>query len=271
MKNTLLLASGFAVAYAADSRYGNIFGSSNDTALMNANQHPNISKSVPFQMGDKNFTFRVNVAEYIPDWNTTVQNPRVTTSFYELEWSGDTSLNDTIAAMESLSDNQSPRFCASIPIGLLSVSVNNDYDEKDDGDCTGALGKDCVNDLKQMGYDQGVSCSPDIPKSCDFRLETGGIGSAPLAAQGETQTSPFNFFHWSSLVYTVGNNETYIRETERLHVVIFSGKDTYPVCLRVKDDHVSKSSPATSGAAAISSRDMTWKMLMAVAIAFWLA
>jgi hypothetical protein len=255
---------------------------------MNANQHPNISKSVPFQMGDKNFTFRVNVAEYIPDWNTTVQNPRVTTSFYGLEWTGDTSLNDTMAAVESLSDNQSPRFCASIPIGLLSVSVNNGYDEKDDGDCTGALGKDCVNDLKQMSYDQGVSCSPNIPKSCDFKLETGGIGSArkysifeslpqhlqltfmtALAAQGETQTSPFDFFHWSSLVYTVGNNETYIRETERLHVVIFSGKDTYPVCLRVKDDHVSKSSPATSGAAAILSRDSTWTMLAAVVIAFW--
>jgi hypothetical protein len=178
MKNILLLVSGFAVAYAADSRYGNIFGSSNDTAMMNANQHPNVSKSVPFQMGDRNFTFRVNVAEFVPDWNTTLQNPRVVTSFYALEWSDDTSLNDTMAAVESLGDGQSPRICASIPLGLLPTAVNNGYEEKDDGDCTGALGKDCVNDLKQTSYDLGVSCSPDIPKSCGSKLDTGGIGSA---------------------------------------------------------------------------------------------
>jgi len=178
MKNILLLVSGLTSAYAADYKYGSIFGASNDTALMNANQHPNISKSVPFQMGDKNFTFRVNVAEFIPDWNTTVQNPRVVTSFYALEWSGDNSLNDTMAAVESLGDDQAPRICASVPIGLLSTAVNNGYDDKDDGDCTGALGKDCVNDLKQTSYDLGASCSPTIPKSCDTKLDTGTIGSA---------------------------------------------------------------------------------------------
>lgn len=161
---------------------------------MNANQYPNISKSVPFQMGDRNFTFRVNVAEYIPDWNTTVQDPRVTTSFYALEWSGDSSLNDTIAAEESLSTGQSPRICASIPLGLLSASVNNGYDEKDDGDCTGALGKDCVNDLKQTSYDLGVSCSPTIPKSCGSKLDTGGIGSAREYLNPEYFSTPLAYF-----------------------------------------------------------------------------
>ncbi|KAH0363231.1 hypothetical protein KCU89_g19048, partial [Aureobasidium melanogenum] len=62
IKQTLLLISGTAFASAAYSGSGNIFGSSNDTAFVNANQNPNITKSVPFQMGDRNFTFRVNVA-----------------------------------------------------------------------------------------------------------------------------------------------------------------------------------------------------------------
>jgi hypothetical protein len=92
-----------------------------------------------------------------------------------------------------------------------------------------------------------------------------------LVARRETQTSPFDFFHWSSPVHNAGQDETYTRETERLHVVIFAGKDTYPVCLRVKNDHVSKNNPAASGAAAILSRDWTWTMLIAVTIAFWLA
>jgi hypothetical protein len=178
MKQTTLLVSSLVVAYAADFRPGSSFGSSNDTALMNANQHPNISRSVPFQMGNQNFTFRVNVAEFVPDWNTTVQNPRVATSFYAIEWSGNTSFNDTIAAVETLGDNQFPRICASIPLSLLSASVNNGYNEKDDGDCTGALGKDCVNDLKQTSYDLGSSCSAYVPKSCGSKLGTGGIGSS---------------------------------------------------------------------------------------------
>jgi hypothetical protein len=184
MKQTILLVSSLALGYAADIRSGSNFGSSNDTALVNANQHPNISKSVPFQMGNQNFTFRVNVAEFTPDWNTNVQNPRVAASFYAIEWSGNTSLNDTIDAVESLSNDQSPRICASLPLGLLSASVNNGYNEKDDGDCTGALGKDCVNDLKQTSYDLGSSCSTYVPKSCASKLDTGGIGSA-----GEFSTS----------------------------------------------------------------------------------
>ncbi|KAI4844594.1 hypothetical protein E4T44_06103 [Aureobasidium sp. EXF-8845] len=85
MKQTILLVSSLAVAYAADFSPGSNFGMSNDTALINANQHPNISRSVPFQMGNQNFTFRVNIAEFVPDWNATVQNPRVATSFYAIE------------------------------------------------------------------------------------------------------------------------------------------------------------------------------------------
>jgi hypothetical protein len=195
MKHTLLLVSSFAIAYAADTSSGSVFGSSNDTALMNANQHSNISKSVPFQMGSQNFTFRVNVAEFTPDWNTTVQNPRVATSFYAIEWSGDTSLNDTMAAVESLSKDQYPRICATLPLDLLSASTTNGYNDKDDGDCTGALGKDCVNDLKQTSYDLGVSCSPTIPKSCGSKLDTGGIGSAREYFLPIFAITPVTYFH----------------------------------------------------------------------------
>jgi hypothetical protein len=289
MKQTILLVSSLAVAYAADFRPGSNFGSSNDTALMNANQHPNISRSVPFQMGNQNFTFRVNVAEFVPDWNTTVQNPRVATSFYAIEWSGNVDLNDTIAAAESLDDNRSPRICASLPLGLLSASVNNGYNEKDDGDCTGALGKDCVNDLKQTSYDSGSSCSAYVPKSCGSKLGTDGTGASgeystyvfiitlvltsttALVGRGQTQMSPFDFYHWSSPVYAAGDDSEYTRESERLHVVIFSGKDTYPVCVRVKDDHVSKKSPAVSGAAGIPSGSSWWTMVTTLGLAMWLA
>lgn len=176
-KHTLLLVSGIAFASAASPGPGSAFGNSNDTAFVDANRNPNITKSVPFQMGDRNFTFRVNVAEFTPDTSTNVQDPRIAASFYALEWSGSTDLNDTIAAAESVGEGQKPRLCASLPLGLLSASANNGYDEKDDGDCTGALGKDCVNDLKQSGYDLGVDCSPTIPQSCSGKFGDGGIAS----------------------------------------------------------------------------------------------
>ena len=177
IKHTLLFISGIAFACAASPGPGSVFGSSNDTAFVDANRNPNITKSVPFQMGDRNFTFRVNIAEFTPDTSTSIQDPRIAASFYALEWSGPTDLNDTIAAAESLNEGQMPRLCASFPLGLLSASANNGYDEKDDGDCTGALGKDCVNDLKQSGYDLGVNCLPNLPESCSGKFGHGGIGS----------------------------------------------------------------------------------------------
>ncbi|CAD0082207.1 unnamed protein product, partial [Aureobasidium vineae] len=271
IRQTLLLVSGLALVSAAGSRSGSIFGDTNDTALVAARHNPNITSAVGFQMGDQNFTFRVDIAELTPDWNTTVQNPRVVTSFYAIEWQSGTSLNDTMAVAEALGNDQSPRICAALPLGLLSASVNNGYSDNDNGDCTGALGKDCVNDLKQASYDLNVSCSPTIPQSCASKLGTGGIGSAPLVAQGETQKSPLSFFHWSSPAYTAGNDTAYTRETERLHVVIFSGKNTYPVCLRVKTDHVNKKSPATSGATISSSRSLVFSVMLVISAALWLA
>ncbi|CAD0106553.1 unnamed protein product, partial [Aureobasidium uvarum] len=250
---------------------GSIFGDTNDTALVAARHNPNRTSAVGFQMGDQNFTFRVDVAELTPDWNTTVQNPRVVTSFYAIEWQSGKSLNDTVAAAEALAEGVTPRICAALPLSLLSASVNNGYSNNDNGDCTGALGKDCVEDLKKASYEPNLPCSPTIPKSCASKLGTGGIGSAPLVAQGETQKSPLSFFRWSSPAYTAGNDTEYTRETERLHVVIFSGMNTYPVCLRVETDHVDKKSPATSGAAKSSSGSSMFSVMLVISAALWLA
>ncbi|KAK6007314.1 hypothetical protein QM012_006322 [Aureobasidium pullulans] len=279
IKQALLLVSGTAFASAAYSGPGNTFGSSNNTAFVNADRTPNITKSVPFQMGDRNFTFRVNVAEFTPDVSTTVENPRIAASFYALEWSGGTTLNDTVAAAESLSGAQMPHLCASIPLDLLSAATNNGYNEKDDGDCTGALGKDCVNDLKQTSYELNSACLTSLPKSCASKLDTGGTGSASLLNRNSSQNSssagmqvsPFDFFYWSSPVYSAGNDTFYQRESERLHVAIFAGKNTYPVCVRVKTDHLKNESPATSEAAGSLHRSLMPTMMLALSAGFWLA
>lgn len=83
--------------------------------------------------------------------------------------------------------------------------------------------------------------------------------------------SPFNFYQWSSQVYPAGNGTAFERESERLHVVVFSGKNAYPVCLRVKTDHLNKKSPATSGAAGSVTGSLMPAMIVALSAAFWLA
>lgn len=85
------------------------------------------------------------------------------------------------------------------------------------------------------------------------------------------QTSPVDFFHWSSPVYSAGSDSAYQRESERLHVVIFSGKDTYPVCVRVKTDHLNNKSPATSGAPRSLTGSLMPAMILVLSAAFWLA
>jgi hypothetical protein len=115
-----------------------------------------------------------------------------------------------MAAVESLSADQYPRICATLPLGLLSASINNGYDDKDDGDCTGALGKDCVNDLKQTSYDLGVSCSSTIPESCASKLASGGIGSAGECFQPVFAITPVTYFY-NSVSYSRRDTDVSIR------------------------------------------------------------
>ncbi|KAI5260819.1 hypothetical protein E4T47_09557 [Aureobasidium subglaciale] len=272
---TILLCSVSALAIAYPNA-GTAFGSTNDTAFVNANMNPNTTKVVPFRIGDQNFTFSVNVAEFTPEVSTAIVDPRVAASFYAIEWSGGSGLGDIVGEAESVASNQSPRLCVSLPLGLLSASVNNDYKEENNGDCSGALGKDCVNDLMSMSYELNSACTGSLPQSCMSKLDTGGIGSAPILSQvssqnSSSQMSPLDFSYWSSPIYATGNDTYYQREVERLHVVIFAGTQNVPVCLRVKTDHVSDKSPATSGAARNSRIGLTSAVMVALGCFFMLA
>jgi hypothetical protein len=53
----------------------------------------------------------------------------------------------------------------------------------------------------------------------------------------------------TSAVHEQSDTTYYERELERLHVFVFSGQATYPVCVRVDSKRVSKKDPGTSGAA----------------------
>lgn len=170
----------FASALAYDSGvYG--LGYWNETYAFAANQNPNNTKSVPCQIGTRNYTFQVNVAEFTPTGTQAnrTQNPRQAASFYNLLWSGDETLNETLRdAVTPSAGVSTPQLCVTIPMGTNPRSTTNNYREEDNGDCSHAFGKQCMDDLKKVGSSEISSCNGLwMPKSCSSKLGSGGLGS----------------------------------------------------------------------------------------------
>lgn len=179
--STLALASAQAFDRGV---YG--LGYWNETYAVAANQNPNNTKSVPFQIGTQNYTFQVNVAEFTPTGaqaNRT-QNPRQAASFYNLLWSGDETLNETLRnAVTSDAGVSTPQLCVTIPMGTAPRSATNNYREEDNGDCSHALGKQCLAALKNIGPTIISQCNGLwMPDSCSSKLGSGGLGSTSKLA-----------------------------------------------------------------------------------------
>ncbi|THW14179.1 hypothetical protein D6D02_01774 [Aureobasidium pullulans] len=119
--STLSLSS----ASAANLNYPSYgIGTWNTSYAIFANSHPNATKSVPFNIGAQNYTLQVNVAELEPtdpDTNGTT-NPSVAASFYNLLWSGTSTLNETLQNTWGLEKND---LCLVLPLGLFTSKATN--------------------------------------------------------------------------------------------------------------------------------------------------
>ncbi|THY49825.1 hypothetical protein D6C98_06236 [Aureobasidium pullulans] len=119
--STLSLSS----ASAANLNYPSYgIGTWNTSYAIFANSHPNATKSVPFNIGAQNYTLQVNVAELEPtdpDTNGTT-NPSVAASFYNLLWSGTSTLNETLQNTWGMEKND---LCLVLPLGLFTSKATN--------------------------------------------------------------------------------------------------------------------------------------------------
>ncbi|THV83052.1 hypothetical protein D6D29_04184, partial [Aureobasidium pullulans] len=119
--STLSLSS----ASAANLNYPSYgIGTWNTSYAISADSHPNATKSVPFNIGAQNYTLQVNVAELEPtdpDTNGTT-NPSVAASFYNLLWSGTSTLNETLQNTWGLEKND---LCLVLPLGLFTSKATN--------------------------------------------------------------------------------------------------------------------------------------------------
>ncbi|KAI4759037.1 hypothetical protein E4T52_08784 [Aureobasidium sp. EXF-3400] len=271
----------FASAQAYDNgAYG--LGYWNETYAVEANQNPNNTKSVPFQINTQNYTFQVNVAEFTPTGvqaNRT-QNPRQAASFYNLIWSGDETLNETLQdAVISGTQGSRPELCVTIHTGTMARSITNNYREEDNGDCSHAFGKQCMDDIKKVGYSQISQCNGLwMPKSCTSKFGSGGIGSTKIisATNNKTSeyftTSPVEFSYYRSQIFSAGNETYYEREDKRLHVAFLSGTwGITPLCMRVNNTELSGNDIAVSqGGAGSVSGSIGLSVVIALAVAMFM-
>jgi hypothetical protein len=291
----------FVSAQAYDTGvYG--LGYWNETYAIEANQNPNNTKSVPFQINTQNYTFQVNVAEFTPTGaqaNRT-QNPRQAASFYNLIWSGDETLNETLqGAVISGTQGSRPELCVTVRTGTMARSITNNYREEDDGDCSHAFGKQCMDDLKKVGYSQISQCNGLwMPKSCTSKFGSGGFGSTSKlsihtymkggllctdalielisSTNNKTSeyftTSPVEFSFYRSQIFSAGNESYYEREDKRLHVAFLSGTwGITPICMRVNNTELSENDIAVIQGGAGSVRgSIGLSVVIALAVAVFM-
>ncbi|KAH0285704.1 hypothetical protein M436DRAFT_35290 [Aureobasidium namibiae CBS 147.97] len=236
----------------------------NETYAVAANQNPNNTKSVPFQIGTQNYTFQVNVAEFIPTGSQAnrTQDPRQAASFYNLLWSGEETLNETLRnAVTPDAGVITPQLCVTIPMGTAPRSATNNYREEDNGDCLHALGKQCMAALKNIGPTIISQCNGLwMPESCSSKLGS-GLGSTKILSAASNRTdevftmSPVEFASYRSQIFSAGNESYYEREDQRLHVAFLSGSwGITPICTRVNNTKLGKNDIAVEQGGAGSVR-----------------
>lgn len=292
------------LAYASAQYDAGVYGLGywNETYAIEANQNPNNTKSVPFQIGTQNYTFQVNVAEFTPTGaqaNRT-QNPRQAASFYNLIWSGGETLNETLQdAVISGTQGSRAELCVTIHMGTMARSITNNYREEDNGDCSHAFGKQCMDDLKKVGYSEISQCNALwMPKSCTSKFGSGGFGStsklsihtyikggllctdAPIELISSTNnktseyftTSPVEFSYYRSQIFSAGNDSYYEREDKRFHVAFLSGTwGITPVCTRVNNTKLGQNDIAVQQGGAGSVRgSIGLSMVIALAVAMFI-
>ena len=155
----------------------------NSTLFESAIRTANTSASAPFQLGTQTLNFQVNITDLdVAGADVPQPDPTAVFTLYSLTWSGGEDLNATVAAAEGLAadDETEPRLCATIPGGLFTTSVTNGYDFDAPGDCTGPLGRKCVDAITSAGFGGAIGrCSTaEIPEECSSKFSAGGFGTA---------------------------------------------------------------------------------------------
>ncbi|CAD0022170.1 unnamed protein product, partial [Aureobasidium pullulans] len=253
-------------------------GTWNTSYAIFANSHPNATKSVPFNIGAQNYTLQVNVAELEPtdpDTNGTT-NPSVAASFYNLLWSGTSTLNETLQNTWGwkrmtyvlyfpwgYSPAKPPMGIKKQIKGIAVMRWGANSQILAEG-CTGRwMPESCASGFGDGGVGSGGEfClflfALSIGLVLTWRLYAGvNYASVDNDTSGSLdQKSPLEIAYYRSGIHEAGDMTSYNREIERLHVIFLSGTGwgVTPICTRVNTTRIKKNSDAVFSAAPESSR-----------------
>lgn len=149
--------------------------------------------AMPFRIGLQDFHLEATVTAVGINTGGGVgaEVPLDVFTLYALSWAGGSTdsdtLNGTVRAAEG-KDVMTPRLCASVPVGLFSAEVTNDYDQTsgNNGDCAPALGQECVDTITNADFstDDTEGCAPfTVPEACMESMPANGtiaMGCKPI-------------------------------------------------------------------------------------------
>ncbi|USW50332.1 hypothetical protein Slin15195_G036510 [Septoria linicola] len=217
-----LIASTHGWTFSTGAAAGFVFSSQQQNMVLEtSSRQPNETSSVPVQFGSSNVTVGVNITDTaLPGVDSQVTDPRAIVVTYDLAWAGGRSLNETIGSMS--------RVCFSTPASPLSQTAANK--DSGNGDCTSALGSDCVQALKDSNPD--CSTPPLIPDQCSSAFQDSGTtGSFTLP---QNISDPATIYAEAGQIVAASDSEAQLHKAEGLRFVLLQAGDAVsPVCIRV--------------------------------------
>lgn len=173
---------------------------------------------------------------------------------HSFEWPGGGVLSDHLRSLtNNATDREGGELCFTIlDLRTLPYNVSNAYQESDAGDCSNALGSECVQAyLSSLSGRSGQCATPRGPNSipaCASTLATVSCFGSFTASLGNSTSSTFlNFtdrsrypilsgdaFYFHSTASLPGGNNTFYEEAgQELQAVVISGAAREMMCQKV--------------------------------------
>ncbi|KAF7197037.1 hypothetical protein HII31_01462 [Pseudocercospora fuligena] len=237
-----------------------------------ANENPNATSSVTFNFTTsasingvftQEWTWRVNISEVSTVGfngsfsgsgsfaNEQNNNTSLTNTVHDLQWPGGGYLNDYLHNATNNATGAAGTLCAAVvDLSGLPYNVSNNYHDSDNGDCSNALGAECVAAvLRGMPPVQNSGSCPTVGDlssypECNSTLSvsTCGYGSSAiylgnsttlnqsLIQQRENQSdagypyeSGLAMYYRASGAHQTGNLTWYHESTQVLQAIVLSG------------------------------------------------
>ncbi|KAI7183313.1 hypothetical protein KC363_g8308 [Hortaea werneckii] len=240
-----------------------------------ARQNANFSTSISFAAGtpQQSWNLTVSLAEILAQGEnaTAVPDARVLLTFYDVHppanWTGkqNSGLIKPVRYDNGVVQHQLARRMTYWP---FSTSATIGY--QSEGDCTGVVEPECLGRLRTSNATSAIY--PDSPACAQVSSRWGSPGVVQFI-HNLNDSGEYRLGGFISGVYSAGNRTLIERELNRVHFAILAGNETYPLCLRFRNNEVNSSNPGTGPApdnSASSIQTALWIVMASTVLCLFL-